>query len=215
MFLACYTLVLTTLYSAIPYKTPWCLLSFLQAMAVLAGVGAWSLLRGLPAALKAVAAVLLAAGLAHLGRECYQLNFNPRFFADLRNPYVYAHTSTDLLDLARADGTSGSGFPRRPRPGDSRGHARELLAVALVPAAVQSRPLGMWNDPARWTREARQLPPPAVIMLTSESQAEVDAHLRGDYNRQMMYGLRPGVVVMVYVREDLWQAFLKAVAGDS
>jgi hypothetical protein len=36
----------------------------------------------------------------------------------------------------------------------------------------------------------------------------VDAALPSVYNRQMMYGLRPDVLVHVYVREDLWEAFL-------
>ena len=44
-FLTFYTLTLTTLYAAISYKTPWCLLSFFHGMVLLAGVGAWHLLR--------------------------------------------------------------------------------------------------------------------------------------------------------------------------
>jgi len=36
-FLAIYTLILTVIYCLIPYKTPWCLLSFLFGMALLAG----------------------------------------------------------------------------------------------------------------------------------------------------------------------------------
>ena len=44
-FLTFYTLTLTALYAAISYKTPWCLLSFFHGMVLLAGVGAWHLLR--------------------------------------------------------------------------------------------------------------------------------------------------------------------------
>ncbi len=47
-FLAFYTLVLTGLYAIIPYKTPWCMLSFLDGMILLAGVGAWAILLGFP-----------------------------------------------------------------------------------------------------------------------------------------------------------------------
>ena len=43
-------------------------------------------------------------------------------------------------------------------------------------------------------------------------QETVDANLRAEYNRQMMYGLRPGVVVNVYAREDLWEAFVEAAS---
>ena len=44
-FLGFYTLLMLVLYSAIPYKTPWCLLGFLHGMILLAGVGAVFLVR--------------------------------------------------------------------------------------------------------------------------------------------------------------------------
>ena len=44
-FLACYTLLMLVTYSAIPYKTPWCLLGFLHGMILLAGAGAVVLVR--------------------------------------------------------------------------------------------------------------------------------------------------------------------------
>ena len=48
-FLTFYTFVLTLLYSLISYKTPWCALSFLMGMILLAGVGAAAIFRWLPA----------------------------------------------------------------------------------------------------------------------------------------------------------------------
>ena len=54
-FLSCYTLILIVLYAAIPYKTPWCVLSLLDGMILLAGLGAWAIVprgqfrRGCPA----------------------------------------------------------------------------------------------------------------------------------------------------------------------
>ncbi len=38
-FVAFYTLIMTLIYSAIPYKTPWCLLGFLHGMILLASAG--------------------------------------------------------------------------------------------------------------------------------------------------------------------------------
>jgi uncharacterized protein (TIGR03663 family) len=46
-FVAFYTLSLTLVYSVIPYKTPWCLLSFLLGMCLLAGFAVATLLQGL------------------------------------------------------------------------------------------------------------------------------------------------------------------------
>lgn len=44
-FIAFYTVIMTAVYSAIPYKTPWCLLGFLHGMILLAGAGAAVLLK--------------------------------------------------------------------------------------------------------------------------------------------------------------------------
>jgi hypothetical protein len=99
-FLAVYTLVLTVIYAGIRYKTPWCMLSFLDGMIVLAGIGAAAIIGAVPRLpLKLAAAGLLIAGAVQLGWQCYALNF--RFSADARNPYVYAHTSTDIRKFAR------------------------------------------------------------------------------------------------------------------
>ncbi|MGD0091772.1 MAG: flippase activity-associated protein Agl23, partial [Planctomycetota bacterium] len=72
-FLGFYTLGLTALYSLISYKTPWCMLTFLHGMILLAGLGAVAIMRSLPHwTLKALAGVLLAVGLGHLGWEAYR-----------------------------------------------------------------------------------------------------------------------------------------------
>ena len=69
-------------------------------MILLAGVGAAAILRCLPNwPLKLVAALVLAVGAGHLAWQADQLSFNPRYFADPKNPYVYAHTPTPLPNV--------------------------------------------------------------------------------------------------------------------
>jgi uncharacterized protein (TIGR03663 family) len=98
-FLAFYTLLMLVAYSAIPYKTPWCLLGFLHGMILLAGAGAVFLVRsGRGVATKAALGALLVAAAAHLGWQAFSGSF--RFAADPRNPYVYAHTGTDVFEIA-------------------------------------------------------------------------------------------------------------------
>jgi len=212
-FLAFYTLALTILYAVIPYKTPWCMLSFLHGMTLLAGVGAWAILRAVPTApLKALAAVLLIVAAVHLGRQCYALNF--RFYAHRRNPYVYAHTSSDLLNLAEQ-------MERLARV-SPEGH--EMLIHVVTPQNYWPLPwylrhfnldrVGYWQDAATWQSDTGGDPPPSVIILTGDVRDTVDANLRADYNKLMTYGLRPTVLLSVYVREDLWQAFVSAVAAS-
>ncbi len=97
-FLAIYTVLLTLVYSALPYKTPWCSLGFLSGMILLGGVGFGALLRLLPGVwLKGMAVAVLAAGAAHLGWQAYEASFV--FYEHPRNPYVYSHTTDDVPTL--------------------------------------------------------------------------------------------------------------------
>jgi uncharacterized protein (TIGR03663 family) len=230
-FLGIYTLVLTILYSVIPYKTPWCLLSFLYGMILLAGLGAWAILRhgvsfwcrrpaccddagetpapqpwaAVTRGLCLLVTLLMAAGAVHLAWECYVLNF--RLDNDERNPYVYAQTSADAVKLGQQI--------ERLSHFSADGH--DMVIHVVTPENYwplpwylrqfnRHRHVGYWHGEADWWNETNRLPPPAVIILAPELQPSIDAHLRAAYNRQMIYGLRPGVLLSVYVREDLWQA---------
>ncbi|MHC4300786.1 MAG: flippase activity-associated protein Agl23, partial [Planctomycetota bacterium] len=95
-FIAFYTLTMTFVYSAIPYKTPWCFLGFLHGMILLAGVGAVVLVRLAPKGLPRLFPVLLLlAASAHLAWQAYQGSYT--YDADSRNPYVYAHPTREVF----------------------------------------------------------------------------------------------------------------------
>lgn len=97
-FIAFYTLAMTVVYSVIPYKTPWCLLGFLHGMILLGGVGAVALIKLIPnIRAKVFISILLIAGGAHLARQAYLSNY--KYYADSRNPYVYAHPTTDVFTI--------------------------------------------------------------------------------------------------------------------
>ncbi|MFA5238701.1 MAG: flippase activity-associated protein Agl23 [Phycisphaerae bacterium] len=100
-FLAFYTLIMTVVYSAIPYKTPWCMLGFLHGMILLAGVGAAALIKmSLDWREKvAVGFVLVLFGILLPVIQTYFLNY--KYYADPTNPYVYAHPTTDVFDITR------------------------------------------------------------------------------------------------------------------
>jgi uncharacterized protein (TIGR03663 family) len=99
-FLGFYVLVLLALYSAIPYKTPWCVLGALHGMVLLAGAGAAFLVGAFRArAAKALVCALLVSAASQLGWQAFSASF--RFAADPRNPYVYAHTGNDVFVIAR------------------------------------------------------------------------------------------------------------------
>ncbi len=97
-FIGFYTLVLTVVYSVIPYKTPWCMLGFLHGMILLAGVGAVVLVKLMPNVLsRLIILLLLFAGSVHMAGQSYLNNYT--YYADSRNPYVYAHPTTEVFTV--------------------------------------------------------------------------------------------------------------------
>jgi uncharacterized protein (TIGR03663 family) len=198
-FLAVYTLAATLIYSVIPYKTPWCLLGFLHGMILLAGVGAVALLRALPCRpTKVTASVLLIAAACHLGWQAHRAGFT--FASDPRNPYVYAHTSADLTKLA---GRVEELAPIHP-DGDGM-----LVRVIASPHDTWPLPwyLRRFGRVGYWHKLPESIDAPIVI-VSPEYQPAVERKLLGRY-QPMYYGLRPGVLLTVYVDADLWAAFLK------
>ncbi|MCF7847674.1 MAG: TIGR03663 family protein [Kiritimatiellales bacterium] len=205
-FLMFYTLLLTLAYSIIPYKTPWCILSFLHGWIILAGIGVAAVLelaqQGRMPRLKyaAVLALLLlpvlsTARLAH--RTVY------RYAADYRNPYVYAHTSPDFVKLVQRIEEIAAINP------DGR---QMYIQVVAPPEETWPLPFYLRNYPntGYWT-EAGQLPgvPVPALLITSEAIAEtMQEKLEGKYLSEY-YGLRPDTLLSIHIRMDLWNAFIE------
>ncbi len=207
-FLSLYTLLLVVAYAAIPYKTPWNLLAFLHGMILLAGVGAVWLVRAVrgPAA-RAVISMVLVAAAAHLAWQAFAGSF--RFAADPRNPYVYAHTGTDvfpivgrLKELARAH-PDGSSMP-----------LQIISRENLWPLPWYLRGLsgvGWWNGVSD---EAENAP---VIVVTPEMEAALvrklyDLPPPGERELYMSIfeepvELRPQVELRGYAAKTLWDDF--------
>ncbi|GAH34272.1 unnamed protein product, partial [marine sediment metagenome] len=75
-----------------------CMLGFLHGMILLAGVGAVVLVKLMPNVLpRLIILLLLFEGSAHLAGQSYLSNY--KFYADSRNPYVYAHPTTEVFTV--------------------------------------------------------------------------------------------------------------------
>ncbi|NLC57311.1 MAG: hypothetical protein GX774_10775 [Armatimonadetes bacterium] len=203
-FLTIYTLALTAAYAAIPYKTPWCVLSPLQGMILLAGAGATALVRWAPGRLlRALVVLALSAGTAHLGWQAYQLS--TLYATDGRNPYVYAQTVPDVLDLAERIQGLADASP-----------AGEAMLVQLLAADEYYWPIPWYlrrlPNVGYWTEVPEVLAAP-VIIASDRYEPVLARRLGTRYQMTGYYGLRPEVFFQVWVRKDLWAAFLKTRGG--
>lgn len=76
------------------------MLGFLHGMILLAGVGVVTLVRLMPnVLLRLIVIFLLIGGSLHLTWQAYLSNY--KYYADTRNPYVYAHPTTDVFAMVQ------------------------------------------------------------------------------------------------------------------
>jgi len=199
-FLTFYTLFMTVVYSLLPYKTPWCMLGFLHGMILLAGLGVVALLRWIPTlGLKFVTAVLLLAAGYNLATQAHMASF--RLCADNRNPYVYAHTSTDLLNLVQRVEDIAAIHPQQHNMIiQIIAEDRDYWPLPWYLRSFDRGKIGYYN----------QMPeslPASLIIIAPRFQNELEAKLKDKYHHEI-FGLRPAVPLIVYIRDDLWQKFL-------
>ncbi len=198
-FYTFYTMAITAIYCTIPYKTPWCMTSFLHAMIMLAGfatyeLGTWFNRTYLG---RIVFALALGLGWWHL----YQRNqlANGRFAAYERNPLVYAQTTTNYRRMiARIHELA------RLRDNDL------FIAVAAHPRNTWPTPwylrmyrAGCWTDIADVPFDHE----PDILILDQRQHALLPDAVRDSYEA-FTYGLRPGVMIACHIRTDLWRRFM-------
>jgi len=201
-FLAFYVLVLAGLYSAVPYKTPWCVLSFLHGMTLLAGVGAIALItlaRKWPFQL--LVGGLLLAGFFQLNEISRRTNF--KFCADRRNPYVYAHTQMGFLKLAQRVEDLANVHPQ--------GHQMlvKIISPHYWPLPWYLRKfdhVGYWDHPDAHPKE-HPLDAP-LIVTCPDLMEQVSSQLQEEYQLDSYYPLWPEEFVVPYIQKDLWDAFM-------
>jgi uncharacterized protein (TIGR03663 family) len=198
--------VILAVYSAIPYKTPWNLLPFYALTIASAGIGVSALARATASrAAHVCLAGAVAAGSAHLGWQAWRAAVV--YAADPRNPYVYAQTVPDAVRMAA--------------------RIRDLAALhpdgERTPVTVIAPPDEQWPLPwylrtltgvGYWTDATGSPDLAAPVIVSSLDHVDLlDAALGNRYVSEL-YGLRPDVLLTLYVERGLWDRFLsRAAAG--
>ncbi len=217
-FLAFYTLIVTVVYSAIPYKTPWSLLGFLHGMILLAAVGVAALIKislywweklavGF---LLVFFGLLLPAGQAYLGSY--------KYYADPSNPYVYAHPTTDVFDITQRIEEVAQAHP------DGHNIYIQVICPASdywpLPWYLRSFPnTGWWNDvdeniPAAPVIIASPSVEPALLKKLYELPPPGEKNLYVPLFDTYME-LRPQVELRGYVRKDLWDSYQQSIPSKT
>lgn len=207
-FLAFYAPLLTAFYSAITYKTPWCVLGFLHGYILLAGIGAVALLRAIPplpvasrAARqlpRALAGAVVAAFAVQLAFQAYRANFD--YDDDPRNPYVYAHSVRGVVRTGQRAEDLAALHPDGYR-----------MLIRVVMPGVNYWPLpwylrrfervGYWNEIPEDVDAPLLIIPPRIA-------PEIQPRLRDTYQTEFQ-GLRPNVNMLLFIEAGLWEKFME------
>jgi uncharacterized protein (TIGR03663 family) len=111
-FIAIYTVIMTVIYSAIPYKTPWCLLSFYQGMILLAAIGVVATIQLLGRMLaRVVVAIFFLTAATDLALQSVSAGIVRN--VDYSNPYVYAHPTADVLRVEKRIEQVSDAYPAK------------------------------------------------------------------------------------------------------
>ncbi|MBQ7189872.1 MAG: TIGR03663 family protein [Kiritimatiellae bacterium] len=190
-FLLLYTVILTVLYSLIPYKTPWCALTFLHGWILLAGIGVAVCFHTRTTA--AVGIILALALASWHGTQSVRAAF--RYSADPRNPYVYAHTGGDCLRLVEEIercAAKANGFDTP-------------IAFGVQPSDTWPLPwyLRRYRHVGYWTN-AQEIPlqfSPSLLVVGAD-QGEIAAARFGEGKESSFYGVRPGTLVILFTPKE-------------
>jgi predicted membrane-bound mannosyltransferase len=198
---------MVAVYCAIPYKAPWNVLSALHGMIILAGIGVVWLARRLP---RLLVVALVAIGAAHLGWQARAASF--QYASNPRNPWVYAHTGTDVLVIVKQVEALAAVHPA--------GHA--------MPVQIVTRG-NLWPLPwyfrrypgVRWWNGVSDTAPLAPVILATPDMEPALLHRIYEVpppgHREMYVNmfdryveLRPSVEVRGYVAKALWDDLQEA-----
>lgn len=203
-YLAAFVVITGAIFSAIPYKTPWNVLPFHAGAIALAGIGFSTLLRATASrALRGALVASLAIAAAQLGWQAWRASVT--YASDPRNPYVYAQTVPDAVRMAA--------------------RIRDLAGLhpdgMRMPVSVIAGPHEQWPLPwylramphvGYWTSTDDPLALQSPVIVTSMDHADaLDAAL-GDRYVSEFFGLRPEVLLALYIDRALWERFLARVA---
>ncbi|KPL17039.1 MAG: hypothetical protein AMS26_02460 [Bacteroides sp. SM23_62] len=205
LFVGLYTCLLMIIYSIISYKTPWNILQFYYGLLLLAGYGLVRIFRIRKFRwLKTGISVLVLGGAVHWLYTSHSINF--RQYCEPANPYVYAHTGKDVLDIAEAVSRVSRVHP------DGREVHIEIIIPGNeywpLPWYLRAYKNTAWWDHVNYGQPAAPL---IIAAVSVENELIKKLYERPPPGQRYLYislfnsykELRPGQEIRTYLRKDI------------
>ena len=211
LFISIFSLLSGSIFSMMPYKTPWNLLSFYTGWILLAGYGFSRILEvARSRKAKTVVRIMLFLIYSQLGYQAYTLNFVN--YADPSNPWVYGHTGKDIFRLVEKVKQVAAAQP-----------SGEDIRIDIIAAHHDYWPLPwyfrMFPNAGWWDYVNMEESAAPLIIASPEFEGEI---LRKIYEipppgQRYLYlplfdetpELRPNLYLEGYVRKDAWDQWMK------
>ena len=179
---------ITVAYSIIQYKTPWIILNMLLPLALLGGLVIAEVWRRRP--LRIAAPLVLGVAVLASGYQAIVLNYV--HYDDEHYAYVFVHSTRDMLRL----------IDEIEATAERAGTGKETGVVIVspdywpLPWYFRDYPRAGFFGQIVETEEA-------MIVANVNQEAELTPAIEGRYRRAGDYNLRPGVDLVLYVRNDI------------
>lgn len=181
-------------YTLIPYKTPWLALSFILPMCVIGGYTINELFASKDVIVKTLGGLVLFLAAGILGYQAYDLNFQR--YDDDSMPYVYAHTRRGFHDLIK----------QIEHYAEKSGTGKDA-AIEIISPEYWSMPWYMREYPkAIFHGQFADITASEMIVASTAQKADLGKRYAAHYKYVGTYPLRPGVDLMLLVRNDLADA---------
>ena len=195
MFIALWAIGLMLAYSLIPYKTPWLALSFLLPMCIIAGYAVNELIAAGKPAIKYGGILAAAAAFGLMAFQSYNLNFVE--YDNNDRTYIYAHTRREFLTMmSRIDYYAA-------KSGKGSDVGIDVISPDYWPMVWYTKdyPKAVYHGRMIDNSNAE-----VIVAKKNDQDRELIARYASKYKLGGVYPLRPGVDLVLLVRNDLAEA---------
>jgi len=192
VFVSFWAILMYVVYSFIPYKTPWLVVNILLPLSIMGGIfvnGIFGIIRR-----RWHYAVFYPIYTAIFGFFCYQsIMLNFKNYDDERYELVYVQTKRDVYNLMnRMESLSNT--------------SGKSIVINIVSKEYWPLPWYFREyKNARFWGTVIDNPNAPVILVDKSGESKLKEKLKGKYKKER-FVLRPGVWLVAYIQEDLYNA---------